>query len=445
MNMIFVEHIKESSTVQRHRHPLRNIYGVFLFSLTVLSCAPEAGYVRQLNSLSVRAVYPEGEEHWAHEGVKVTIEETSGGASYTALTDADGLASIRLANGNYTIRISDIAQDTEADKEYVFNGTQEKVMLTGSDMEVRVELTKTTIARGLVFREIYSSGCQKYPLEGTYQSDKYVILHNNSKEVRYLDGLCFATADPYNSGASNVWVSTKDGKTVYPDFVPVVQVIWQFPGSGTDHPLQPGEDAVVACCGAIDHTLTYEKSVNLNDASYYVCYNSVLFPNTTYHPAPGDKIREDHILDVVIKMGTSTAFVLSYNSPAVLIFRAPEDTTIEDFLATSGNVIQKPGSAVDRIAKIPLEWVEDAVEVFTNSPNGNTKRFNPQLDAGYVRLSESFQGRSIYRRIDEEKTAQRGYTVLQDTNNSAADCYESGSDGQSLRKTAENNDSKEDE
>lgn len=439
--MTFAAH----NSTRRCRRPVLNICGAFLLlAFTLFSCAPQAGYDGLLCTLTVRAVYPDGEEHWVHEGVTVTIEETSGGAAYTALTDAHGLASMRLANGNYTIRISDVAQDADADKEYVFNGTHEKVMMTGSDREVLVDLTKTTIASGLVFREIYTGGCQKYPLEGTYQSDKYVILHNNSKEVRYLDGLCFATADPYNSGASNVWVSTRDGKTVYPDFVPVVLVIWQFPGSGTDHPLNPGEDAVIACCGAIDHTLTYEKSVNLNDASYYACYNSVLFPNTTYHPAPGDKIREDHILDAVIKMGTSNAFSLSINSPAVLIFRAPEGTTIQDFLSAEGNVIQKPGSAVDRIAKIPLDWVEDAVEVFTNSPNGNTKRLNPQLDAGYVRLSESFQGRTIYRRIDEEKTSRRGYTVLQDTNNSASDCCESGPDGQSLRKTAtEDNNSKQ--
>ncbi len=441
MQLIFFMFLKGAAA---HGHPQRNICVAFLLPLLMFSCAPESGYDRQqLNTLSVRAVYPEGEEYWVHEGVKVTIEETSGGASYTALTDAAGLASIRLANGNYTIRISDMVPDEDADKEYVFNGTQEKVMLTGSDREVRVDLTKTTIARGLVFREIYTSGCQKYPLEGTYQADKYVILHNNAKETRYLDGLCFATADPYNSGASNVWVSTKDGKTVYPDFVPVIQVIWQFPGSGTDHPLQPGEDAVVACCGAIDHTKIYEKSVNLNDASYYACYNPVLFVDTRYHPAPGDKIREDHILDVVIKMGVSKAFALSINSPAVLIFRAPEGTTIQDFLETAGNVIQKPGSSIDRIAKIPLEWVEDAVEVFTNSPSGNTKRLNPQLDAGYVRLSETFQGRVIYRRIDEEKTEARGYTVLQDTNNSASDCYDSGPDGQSLRKITEDDHSEQ--
>ena len=433
MQLIFFMFLKGAAA---HGHLRRNIGAAVLLSIALLSCAPESGYDRQrLNTLYVRAVYPEGEEHWVHEGVEVTIEETSGGVSYTALTDAAGLASIRLANGNYTIRISDMARDEEADEDYVFNGTQEKVMLTGSDREVRVDLTKTTIARGLVFREIYTSGCQKYPQEGTYQADKYVILHNNAKETRYLDGLCFATVDPYNSIGTNIWVSTKNGKTVYPDFVPVIQVIWQFPGNGTDHPLQPGEDAVVACCGAIDHTKTYEKSVNLNDASYYVCYNPVLFDNTVYHPAPGDKIREDHILDVVIKMGKAKAFVLSINSPALLIFRAPEGTTIHDFLDGEGNVIQKPGHPADgRIAKIPLEWVEDAVEVFTNSPSGNTKRLNPQLDAGYVRLSETYQGRSIYRRIDEEKTEARGYTVLKDTNNSASDCYESDPDGQSLRK-----------
>ena len=39
-----------------------------------------------------------------------------------------------------------------------------------------------------------------------------MILHNNTSETQYLDGLCFGSLDPYNSQATNVWV-TQDEST----------------------------------------------------------------------------------------------------------------------------------------------------------------------------------------------------------------------------------------
>ena len=419
--------------IMKRNVKLRLIPGLLLLS-AAWSCAPEADYAGQLHELSIAAAYPAGSEKWCREGVEVTVEDALSGVSYTARTDAAGVARINLANGNYSIRISDIATDIEAEEEYVFNGAQEKVMLAGSDRELSLSLTRS-IPGKIVFREIYSSGCQKYPKEGTYQADKYVILHNSSGLTQYLDGLCFGVADPYNSTATNVWISrdSATGQTVFPDFVPVIQAIWQFPGGGKDHPLAPGEDAVLVIGGAIDHTVEYPLSVNLNDAANFVCYNPVAFPNTSYHPAPGDNILQDRIMDLVIKLGQANAFTFSINSPASVIFRAPEGTTIQEFLSDADNIVQKPGFS-DRIVKIPLDWVEDAVEVFTNNINGSSKRLSPVLDAGYVRLSESLQGRSLYRRTNGSESAKRGYEVLLDTNNSSADFYESDRNGQSLRK-----------
>ncbi len=428
-----VEHIIKCSTKEKCHFLEKSVICMVLLVSLAWSCAPASDYDGQLHELSVAAAYPEGFGKWCREGVEVTVEDALNGMSYTALTDASGVARISLVNGNYSVRISDIAADAEAGEEYVFNGSQEKVMLIGADRALRLSLTKSVPGK-IVFREIYCGGCQMYPKEGTYFADKYVILHNNSSLTQYLDGLCFGTADPYNSNASNVWISRDPvtGQAVLPDFVPVIQAIWQFPGSGHDHPLKPGEDAVLVIGGAVDHTTEYPLSVNLNNAANFVCYSN-LFPNTKYHPAPGDKIQQDHIMNLPIKMGQANAYTFSYSSPASVIFRAPEGTTIEEFLSDTKNIVQKPGFS-DRIVKIPLDWVEDAAEVFTNNINGSTKRLNPQLDAGYVRLSESWQGRVLYRAVNDSETRKRGYEVLLDTNNSSADFCESERNGQALKK-----------
>ena len=118
----------------------------------------------------------------------------------------------------------------------------------------------------------------------------------------------------------------------------------------------------------------------------------------------------------------------------MVLFKAPDGENIQKFLENADNIIIKPGSTDEKIVKLPLDWVVDAVEVFTNNINGSTKRLNPLLDAGYVRLSESYQGRVLYRRVNSAMSEKRGYEVLQDTNNSSADFYESPRNGQSLRK-----------
>ncbi|KAB6338615.1 DUF4876 domain-containing protein, partial [Bacteroides xylanisolvens] len=43
---------------------------------------------------------------------------------------------------------------------------------------------------------------------------------------------------------------------------------------------------------------------------------------------------------------------------------------------------------------------------------------------GYVTQSATYNGRSLYRHVDEEATQEAGYEVLVDTNNSSTDFYE---------------------
>ncbi len=375
-------------------------------------------FSKSLNTLTVNVIYPEGYTRYSGGTVTVTFEDLDKNSTYTALTDTTGSATVRLTNGVYRISVN-----AHADS-YIFNGTADNVRLVDRDLSVDVNLT-TSLAGTLIFKEIYCGGCMKDPYEGTYQYDSYVILHNNDSIVQYLDGLCFATLDPYNSQASSVWV-TKDpdtGASVYPDFMPVIQVIWQFGGDGSSFPLNPGEDAVICCYGAIDHTAQYPLSVNLNNSAYFVCYDPVYFPNTNYHPAPGDQILTDHYLNVAIKLGQANAFTFSVTSPAVIIFRAL-DTTMEDFLADSDNIVQKPGSTADRIVKVLEEWVLDGVEVFYGGSSNNSKRIGPSVDAGYVTLSDSYLGHTLFRHTDEEATAGAGYEMLVDTNNSSNDFYE---------------------
>ena len=346
-------------------------------------------------------------------GAEVRVEDMNTGSRYVSQTGADGTVTFVLPNGLYRVTLSG------RDGSDVFNASADKVVISGSDYTLALTLSISR-AGSIVIKELYCGGCKKLPQEGDYQADQYIILHNNDYQVQYLDGICFGTLSPYNSTGANPWIS-EDG--LLPEFIPLIQAVWQFPGDGDDFPLQPGEDAVVCLRGAIDHSAQYPLSVNLNRPDYFVCYNSTYFNNTAYHPAPGNLISQGRYLDVVIKTGKANAYTMSLSSPAVVIFRA-EGITIQDYVLIPENVTPVPGSAVDNVVKVPYEWVLDAMEVFDGRSASNQKRLAASADAGYVSLSDTFLGHTLMRRVDEEATAQAGYEILADTNNSLNDFYE---------------------
>lgn len=389
---------------------------IYILSIVLLSVAcsdlREANpYADDLHTLIVETQWPLAETD--RLGADVRVEDINTGSRYVALTDAEGRAAFTLPNGLYRVTL------TGGDGRNVFNASADKVVLSGSDLSICLDVVVSK-AGSIVIKEIYCGGCKKLPEEGDYQADQYIILHNNDSHVQYLDGICFGTLSPYNSAGLNPWIS--EGKL--PDFLPIIQAVWQFPGKGDDFPLLPGEDAVMCIRGAIDHAAQYPLSVNLNHPDYFVCYNSTYFTNTAYHPAPGNLISQNRYLDVVIKTGLANAYTFSTSSPTVVIFRA-EGTTIQEHVLVADNVIQTPGNSVDKVVKVPFDWVLDAVEVFDGRYTANQKRLVPSLDAGYVTLSDVFLGHSLVRNVDQQASEQAGYEILVDTNNSLNDFYES--------------------
>lgn len=229
---------------------MKKIFYIVLSALALASCVNlKTGdpYSEALYRLVIEPSYPDDFPSEIKGGATITVTDRNRGNSYTQSTKADGNAEIELPAGSYRVSYSSSYDGVS------YNGSVDKVILDGS-RSVSFSIRDARSGK-IVFKEIYCGGCTKYPEEGTYNSDSYVILHNNTSEVQYLDGLCFGVLDPYNANASNVWTSTDPatGETIYPDFVPVVQAVWQIGGDGTRFPLEPGKDAVIVVYGAIDH------------------------------------------------------------------------------------------------------------------------------------------------------------------------------------------------
>lgn len=385
---------------------------VSCFNLDEISKNDTNNSVYKLFNLSVSLVAPEGFEGINLEGVEVKLTELNNGFEYTKVCNYSGVADFMLPIGVYRATVS--AQILEDQ----FNSSISGIILNEKiNIDIPLTLSKTS---DLLIKEIYCGGCTKYPEQGTYDYDNYIIIHNNSKKIQYLDSLCFGTLDPYNSNGNIVW-SNDDINT----FAPLIQAIWMFGGDGKSHPLQPGEDAVIALKEAINHRATYPLSVNLDKPGYYAAYNSTFFPGTTNHPmaAPGNNIPKDNILECVIKMGQANTYTFSKNSPAIVIFR-PIGMSIYELLGTEGRVVQKPSTTVDRIMKVPIDMIIDGVEVFNGQSTTNKKRLGAAVDASYITLSNTNEGKSLCRKVNEVRTEAFGFEVLCDTNNSGDDFVE---------------------
>ena len=154
----------------------------------------------------------------------------------------------RVAAGHYRLSVLDLPDDSA-----VFNGTIEQVDLVGGDKDVDVAL-KFSKPGTILIKEIYSGRLHAGSAgDGDLCRRQIYRPAQQRFETYYLDGLCLAMVAPYNSNANNPWTSTDpSGNIVFRDYAAIPDCIWMFPGSGTDFPLEPGEDAVVAY--GVDHT-----------------------------------------------------------------------------------------------------------------------------------------------------------------------------------------------
>ncbi|MCI1720072.1 MAG: DUF4876 domain-containing protein [Bacteroidales bacterium] len=405
---------------------------LFLISIGLMifcSCSKQldkmddSPYVSGTKKLNIQLVYPDKYTSLTRAGVIVKVINPSNGVEYDLTTDAKGTCSADLQYGFYRVSVSDKGV-SESGTIPLFNKSIDAVKLkdtTASSINLNVDLVLSYSSQ-LVIKELYFSGCFNPATKKTYFSDAYMTIYNNSDQVAYLDSLCFGCAEAYNSLSSpSVW-SYKDanGQKVIRDTIPITEAVWQWPGTGTTFPVQPGKYAVLVIRGAINHTLVNSNSVDLSKSDYFVCYNS-RYTNKTFNPTPSSNL-DGHWLDLLWKQGTSTAYAFSINSPTALIFKI-QGNTAQGFINDPNNRSRKPGtsSAMEYIM-VPSSFVLDAVEVMRSTTE--YKRLPASVDASYVLFppaANSYKGHTVYRIVDEAATAKAGRTILQDTNNSLAD------------------------
>ena len=339
------------------------------------------------------------------EGVEVSALGQVG-TTIMAITDATGVAVFDLPEDIYTFSAS---HKLSVEGELFTINYQHQQAISRQDFvgETTLSLSIDPIVvqggKQIILKEIYVGGCQKDDGSGFYQFDKYAVIYNNSDQVASIKNFCISNAGPYNANAgANNYV---DNKLVYADegYTPAHAYLFYMT---KDLVLEPYSSATIVLNGAIDHTLTYTNSVDLSNADY-VCYDAEDFWNTNYHPVPSEKISsENYLLASKFCLANQNATAWSIVGPGLFIFSTGENDPLA-YSQDSNNRYYMPGkqdNAVYAGAKIPNEWIFDAVDIWGADYVGTSlPRFSAVLDSGYIYMTNK-QGYSIYRNVDKEAT-----------------------------------------
>jgi hypothetical protein len=362
--------------------------------------------------VTVQLVYPEG--HSAKDSVTVSLRNTlTGGGSYEALTNAEGLATLEVIAGTYEAAASEQREDEYY--RYNLNALKSDISITETwtgEEAVRLEYTVSAtpqLSEGdpspngrIIIKELYNGGCQKDDGSGAFNNGAYLILHNNSTGIANLKHLTVATTLPSNAHATNNFLQNGVLSYAAEGWIPAGFGVFYF---SSDVELAPGEDLVVAINSAIDNTTTYSQAINFANPKYWAIYDPESgYSNATYYPAPAVEIPESHYLKAKrLANVTANAYVLSVNSPALFLF-VPQDLTPVEMADDVSRLTTHGTSASQAVLKVPTDWVVDGIEVFMNANLATSnKRLTPDVDGGYVPLTVA-QGYTLYRNVDKAAT-----------------------------------------
>lgn len=365
------------------------------------------------STIKIEVILPQ-EYDYSLEGLTVSLTDPNTGRMFQGQTNSSGVASIDVAHGSY-IATTEFKETESGGIIYIFNGTTDQIRVTPRDPEVvnKELLLNASRAGQIIIKEFYYGGCNDPATGKKYAKDQYVILYNNTGDVAYLDSLCIGVADPWNAltnGRVSHWV--KEGTTELRDSVPNIGIGWMFPGTGRDHPLQPGEEVVVSL-NAIDHSVSVTTSVNLGKTGYWAMYDPILTSGQTT-PEPGVSLMEGFW-----KVGLSNQYIISQLSPAVFIYSLGGKST-EEFVADTYTQNPKYSNSNFNVLMVDKNLVLDGLECFRSVTD--TKRLRPEVDNGFALIEGAGQGQSIHRKIDEAATAAAGGRIVyMDTNNSSND------------------------
>lgn len=376
-----------------------------LFAIAIQACKKSNNEAPTV-SYTVTVTYPDNYAQVKAANTNVTITNSTTNAKVTATANADGVATFdALLPGNYQISAEKTISAAEAltltgiETQVFLNAAATNQIITASG-NVNLKLGGSKVG-GLVFKQIYYTG-SRTPANGTYLTDQFYEIYNNSTEVIYADSLYLGESggNPGLSASSTPFGFNKAAGNVY------LTNVWMVPGTGKSHPIKPGESMVIASTG-MNHKSDPAGNANSVDLGKgiadFECYVASTGKDVDNPEVPN--------MELVLYTTVTNNWITSVFGPSMVIFKTPSFNTLKQ--------LTEPGSTNARLfVEVPGGNVIDAVESLANANAVNFKRFPTALDAGFMYCSGSYVREAIVRKVQSTVNGRR---VLQDTNNSSND------------------------
>ena len=346
----------------------------------------------------------------------VTTGEVISLDSFDGLSCPDGVYDVNY-RANVSYSVSESMGDSVAVSRCsgVVVASANSVSFVGASSSLSLATSLLIDSDDFIFQEIFFTGTLR-PSGSQYIGTQYFRIYNNTDHVLYADGLAFCeskfTSTLYFSYVPNIRADTM-----------TVQAIYVIPGSGSDHPVQPGGSLII-CDTGIDHRDANSNAFDLSNADFewydesskaaYMDIDSPTVPNL-------DKWY----------CYTETIFVLHNRGfKSYALARIPAGLSKEDYLSefyyTYDYVNSSAAGAFDMSAsayKIPNSWIVDGVNCSVES----VRLWNilpASVDAGWTHCGTIDKDatryfRSVRRKVDY--ITDDGIVKLKDSNNSSDD------------------------
>ncbi|WP_025125904.1 DUF4876 domain-containing protein [Myroides odoratimimus] len=335
-------------------------------------------------------------------GLEVNLENYKENKIYKGKLKGTQIVFNHVIPGLYNLNISGRLSSSNGEQ-FLMRGAKNNFPIVKADyLEVDIDGIRIS---PLVFKEIFYAGTAPF-----YFRNQFYEIYNNSDQVIYLDQVYFATIAPTKATTQKpIWPAEDQDKFVY------TERIWKFPGSGTDYPLLPGESCVISQFAA-NHKLERYNPNSPLDATISEFEFNMENPNFPDQPA----IDMEHIYynGKAVK-GSAPQYLTSVFGGAFVLFSIPEDK-IYDPINNLQLQAKDASSSLNTIyAKIPINYVLDAVEAGDNENMIVGKRMPSVLDAGMTYVGATYNSKSVVRKKISENAD--GTPILQDLNNSSED------------------------
>mgnify|MGYP002521121922 CR=1 FL=1 len=390
---------------------------MLMMAIGVTSCWDHVSEAIPQTQTAFQVEMPEGVEvmQVIDETLKITNLSTGKMATY-----AEGLGHIYLPEGLYDIVYSAHVtyrsqnEDGEnSEQKGCLVGKAENVEVTGSKKAISLETYLSADKDDFIFEEIFFAGTLR-STGSSYIGDGYVKIFNNTDHVLYADGLALVEAK-FNS--TQYWQYTPD---IRKDTM-TVDAIYVIPGSGKEHPVQPGE-SLVLCDVGIDHRVANPLSFDLSHADFEWYDESSSASNMDIDSPTVPNLDKWYSY-------TQSIFILhkqGYKAYALARIPMDKDTYLKRYYYTYDYVMQTAAGTFYMSGdayKIPNSWIVDGVNLSVESER-KWNTLPPAVDAGWtycskVKNDDSRFFRSVRRKM--QYLNEDGTMHLQDTNNSSED------------------------